>query len=124
MIVCWGGHSINEKRIPFMLEKSVINSDTYVKLNICTGCGPGAMEAPMKSVDATGPLPNPKLDSAAFDFETLSLSSMPATDVNTHSRLMLANAKKTIVEFPIDNSMNFHADNLSLHEKRNADLRH
>lgn len=36
-------------------------------------------------------------------------------DVNTHGRLMLANGQHE-VEFPVDQCMNFHADNLSLHE--------
>jgi len=36
-------------------------------------------------------------------------------DVNTHSRLMLAKGEHE-VEFPVDRCMNFHADNLSLHE--------
>ncbi|PPK19465.1 L-serine ammonia-lyase, partial [Klebsiella pneumoniae] len=36
-------------------------------------------------------------------------------DVNTHGRLMLANGQHE-VDFPVDQCMNFHADNLSLHE--------
>ncbi len=36
-------------------------------------------------------------------------------DVNTHGRLLLANGEHE-VEFPVDQCMNFHADNLSLHE--------
>ena len=36
-------------------------------------------------------------------------------DVNTHGRLLLANGEHE-VEFPVDHCMNFHADNLSLHE--------
>ncbi|MBV4412688.1 L-serine ammonia-lyase [Enterobacteriaceae bacterium YMB-R22] len=36
-------------------------------------------------------------------------------DVNTHGRLMLANGRCEVA-FPIDRCMNFHADNLSLHE--------
>lgn len=35
--------------------------------------------------------------------------------MNTHGRLMLANGQHE-VEFPVDQCMNFHADNLSLHE--------
>lgn len=35
--------------------------------------------------------------------------------MNTHGRLLLANGEHE-VEFPVDHCMNFHADNLSLHE--------
>jgi len=46
MIVCWGGHSINE--IEYQYGRKVGNELGLRELNICTGCGPGAMEAPMK----------------------------------------------------------------------------
>ncbi|MBK5073292.1 LOG family protein [Budviciaceae bacterium CWB-B4] len=46
MVVCWGGHSINE--IEYLYARKVGNQLGLRKLNICTGCGPGAMEAPMK----------------------------------------------------------------------------
>ncbi|MBD1228002.1 nucleotide 5'-monophosphate nucleosidase PpnN [Xenorhabdus griffiniae] len=46
MIVCWGGHSINEKE--YLYGRKVGNELGLRELNICTGCGPGAMEAPMK----------------------------------------------------------------------------
>ncbi|PAV01798.1 LOG family protein [Arsenophonus sp. ENCA] len=45
-IVCWGGHSINE--IEYLYARKVGNELGLRELNICTGCGPGAMEAPMK----------------------------------------------------------------------------
>ena len=46
MIVCWGGHSINE--IEYKYTKQVGYELGLRGLNICTGCGPGAMEGPMK----------------------------------------------------------------------------
>jgi len=46
MVVCWGGHSINE--IEYLYCRKVGNELGLRKLNICTGCGPGVMEAPMK----------------------------------------------------------------------------
>lgn len=46
MVVCWGGHSIND--IEYQYARSVGNQLGLRELNICTGCGPGAMEAPMK----------------------------------------------------------------------------
>ncbi|PHM36926.1 hypothetical protein Xmau_04075 [Xenorhabdus mauleonii] len=46
MIVCWGGHSINERE--YLYGRKVGNELGLRELNICTGCGPGAMEAPMK----------------------------------------------------------------------------
>lgn len=46
MIVCWGGHSINE--VEYLYGRKVGNELGLRELNICTGCGPGAMEAPMK----------------------------------------------------------------------------
>ncbi|ARA78569.1 nucleotide 5'-monophosphate nucleosidase PpnN [Pectobacterium brasiliense] len=46
MVVCWGGHSINE--IEYQYGRKVGSQLGLRELNICTGCGPGAMEAPMK----------------------------------------------------------------------------
>ena len=46
MIVCWGGHSISEEEYKY--TKEVGHSLGLRKLNICTGCGPGAMKGPMK----------------------------------------------------------------------------
>lgn len=46
MVVCWGGHSINETE--YLYARRVGNELGLRELNICTGCGPGAMEAPMK----------------------------------------------------------------------------
>ncbi|AOR64315.1 nucleotide 5'-monophosphate nucleosidase PpnN [Pectobacterium wasabiae] len=46
MVVCWGGHSINE--IEYLYARKVGSQLGLRELNICTGCGPGAMEAPMK----------------------------------------------------------------------------
>ncbi len=47
MIVCWGGHSINENE--YLYARRVGTQLGLRELNICTGCGPGAMEAPMKA---------------------------------------------------------------------------
>lgn len=46
MIVCWGGHSINE--VEYKYTKEVGYHLGLRALNICTGCGPGAMKGPMK----------------------------------------------------------------------------
>lgn len=46
MIVCWGGHSIFDEEYKY--TKEVGHSLGLRKLNICTGCGPGAMKGPMK----------------------------------------------------------------------------
>ncbi|WP_117233563.1 nucleotide 5'-monophosphate nucleosidase PpnN [Vibrio maerlii] len=46
LIVCWGGHSINPTEYQYTRE--VGNELGLRELNICTGCGPGAMEGPMK----------------------------------------------------------------------------
>ncbi|MCO6524317.1 MAG: DUF4478 domain-containing protein, partial [Candidatus Schmidhempelia sp.] len=46
LIVCWGGHSINKHEYDY--AKQVGMQLGLRKLNICTGCGPGIMEAPMK----------------------------------------------------------------------------
>ncbi len=47
MVVCWGGHSINENKYSYARRVGKPTAGC-VSLNICTGCGPGAMEAPMK----------------------------------------------------------------------------
>ncbi|MCC5451553.1 nucleotide 5'-monophosphate nucleosidase PpnN [Rheinheimera sp. UJ51] len=46
MIVCWGGHSIREAEYHY--TKEVGYQLGLRGLNICTGCGPGAMKGPMK----------------------------------------------------------------------------
>lgn len=46
MVVCWGGHSINETE--YYYARQVGMQLGLRELNICTGCGPGIMEAPMK----------------------------------------------------------------------------
>lgn len=46
IIVCWGGHSINQIEYDYGY---LVGQELGVRhLNICTGCGPGAMEAPMR----------------------------------------------------------------------------
>ncbi len=46
LVVCWGGHSIN--RDEYMYTKQVGYELGLRGLDICTGCGPGAMKGPMK----------------------------------------------------------------------------
>lgn len=46
LVVCWGGHSIN--RVEYDYTKEVGYQMGLRELNICTGCGPGAMKGPMK----------------------------------------------------------------------------
>lgn len=46
MVVCWGGHSIGE--IEYQYTKKVGYQIGLREMNICTGCGPGAMKGPMK----------------------------------------------------------------------------
>ncbi|WP_199609313.1 nucleotide 5'-monophosphate nucleosidase PpnN [Flocculibacter collagenilyticus] len=46
MVVCWGGHSINDNE--YQYTKEVGYQMGLRGLNICTGCGPGAMKGPMK----------------------------------------------------------------------------
>ncbi len=46
LVVCWGGHSINTTEYQYTRE--VGNELGLREINICTGCGPGAMEGPMK----------------------------------------------------------------------------
>jgi len=49
MVVCWGGHSINREEYEF--TKEVGYELGLRRLNICTGCGPGAMKGPMKGAN-------------------------------------------------------------------------
>lgn len=46
LVVCWGGHSIS--RVEYDYSKSVGYEMGLRELDICTGCGPGAMKGPMK----------------------------------------------------------------------------
>jgi len=46
VVVCWGGHSIQREEYDY--TKEVGYQLGLRMLNICTGCGPGAMKGPMK----------------------------------------------------------------------------
>lgn len=46
MVVCWGGHSISPDEYDY--SKEVGHQMGLRSLDICTGCGPGAMKGPMK----------------------------------------------------------------------------
>ncbi|ACA12664.1 nucleotide 5'-monophosphate nucleosidase PpnN [Xylella fastidiosa] len=46
LVVCWGGHSIS--RNEYLYAKQVGYALGLRGLDICTGCGPGAMKGPMK----------------------------------------------------------------------------
>jgi predicted Rossmann-fold nucleotide-binding protein len=46
LVVCWGGHSINREEYDY--TKEVGYELGLRRLDICTGCGPGAMKGPMK----------------------------------------------------------------------------
>ena len=46
LVVCWGGHSIGREEYSY--TKEVGYQLGLRNLNICTGCGPGAMKGPMK----------------------------------------------------------------------------
>lgn len=46
LVVCWGGHSIERDEYDYTKE---VGYELGLRgLNICTGCGPGAMKGPMK----------------------------------------------------------------------------
>jgi predicted Rossmann-fold nucleotide-binding protein len=46
LAVCWGGHSINE--VEYQYTKRVGYELGLRGVDVCTGCGPGAMKGPMK----------------------------------------------------------------------------
>jgi predicted Rossmann-fold nucleotide-binding protein len=46
LVVCWGGHSI--RRLEYDYTKRVGYELGLRGLDVCTGCGPGAMKGPMK----------------------------------------------------------------------------
>ena len=46
LAVCWGGHAINREEYEY--TKQVGYELGLRALNVCTGCGPGAMKGPMK----------------------------------------------------------------------------
>lgn len=46
LVVCWGGHSISEQEYKY--TKKVGYQLGLRGMDICTGCGPGAMKGPMK----------------------------------------------------------------------------
>ena len=46
MVVCWGGHSITRDEYDY--TKEVGYQIGLRDLDVCTGCGPGAMKGPMK----------------------------------------------------------------------------
>jgi predicted Rossmann-fold nucleotide-binding protein len=46
LVVCWGGHAISRREYDY--SKKVGYELGLRALNVCTGCGPGAMKGPMK----------------------------------------------------------------------------
>ena len=46
LVVCWGGHAI--RRVEYDYTKKVGYELGLRSLDVCTGCGPGAMKGPMK----------------------------------------------------------------------------
>src|SRR5574337_298438 len=46
LVVCWGGHSISREEYDY--TKKVGYELGLRGMNVCTGCGPGAMKGPMK----------------------------------------------------------------------------
>ena len=46
LVVCWGGHAISRSEYDY--SKLVGYELGLRELNVCTGCGPGAMKGPMK----------------------------------------------------------------------------
>ncbi len=46
LVVCWGGHAID--RFEYDYSKKIGYELGLRGLNVCTGCGPGAMKGPMK----------------------------------------------------------------------------
>ena len=46
LVVCWGGHAIDREEYEY--SKQVGYELGLRGLNVCTGCGPGAMKGPMK----------------------------------------------------------------------------
>jgi pyrimidine/purine-5'-nucleotide nucleosidase len=46
LVVCWGGHSINTEE--YQYTKKVGYELGLRGMDVCTGCGPGAMKGPMK----------------------------------------------------------------------------
>ena len=46
LVVCWGGHSI--RRVEYDYSKKVGYELGLRRMDVCTGCGPGAMKGPMK----------------------------------------------------------------------------
>ena len=46
LVVCWGGHSIGD--VEYQYTKKVGYELGLRGLDVCTGCGPGAMKGPMK----------------------------------------------------------------------------
>ena len=46
LVVCWGGHSVGE--VEYRYTKEVGHQLGLRGMDICTGCGPGAMKGPMK----------------------------------------------------------------------------
>ena len=46
LVVCWGGHAISRKEYDYT---KLVGYELGLRgLNVCTGCGPGAMKGPMK----------------------------------------------------------------------------
>src|SRR5207248_1459961 len=57
LVVCWGGHSIGD--LEYQYTKRVGYELGLRGLDVCTGCGPGAMKGPMKGATSRFPSCSP-----------------------------------------------------------------
>lgn len=49
LVVCWGGHAISREEYEYARHIGITLGER--RLNICTGCGPGVMKAPMRGAE-------------------------------------------------------------------------
>ena len=49
LVVCWGGHAISREEYEYARHVGIALGER--RLNICTGCGPGVMKAPMRGAE-------------------------------------------------------------------------
>lgn len=96
LIVCWGGHSIND--VEYEYAKQVGLELGLRELNICTGCGPGIMEAPMKGA-AVGHAQQRNKDSRFIGMTEVSIISAEPPNPLVNELIIMPDIEKRLEAF-------------------------
>lgn len=96
LVVCWGGHSINKKEYEYTKE---VGYHLGIRgLDICTGCGMGAMKGPMKGA-AIAHLKIRKKDSRFIGLSEPGIISSEAPNPIVNNLIIMPDIEKRLEAF-------------------------